>query len=425
MRHILRLLAIALTLLLTLAAFLVGAQDELPVTVQLTDGYSIRVPEGWAGRRGMNDGFIISDGTSFLYVMDPTVVAGRVDAAAAGLIQEVLIALFRLQYRADARPADISAVTIADLPAAVYEYSLTPTFKGTFVVVETDDSTYALFDLNAPADSQDDPLVLLESVVATLVEGEVQNVPVLATAVPCFVAATADQTVAVRIGPGVNRAIILFMPADIEVRANGFYTDPGDSSEWFRIVKAQIAPDVAADELWVARADITESGDCTNLTRIDARAIIPPAPPITAIRTTSGPASGAGAEVPADPNAAVGTVPLPGAWTFAYDTTAYQSCRGSDTSRTNTADVLQGLPLTVSSPITVAGDGRSFRFYGTTYTLQADGVYLGSATYGGGVSAQTRLRVLSSSSMSGEFVINAVGTDFACSITIYVSMRRG
>jgi hypothetical protein len=129
--------------------------------------------------------------------------------------------------------------------------------------------------------------------------------------------------------------------------------------------------------------------------------------------------------VPSDPNAQVSTVPRGGAWRFTYDTTAFQSCANGDTTRTDTTAVLPGLNLSFSSPLTVAADGRSFQFFGTTYTLQQGGIYLGSATFSAGVNAQTRLRPDTDSSMSGEFVINVSGADFQCSITIYVSMRRG
>jgi hypothetical protein len=361
--------------------------------------------------------------------MDPVVVADNVELESVDSIQGVLTELFRFQYRAEVDAEDITLTTLAERTAAVHTYELGMSFDGVFIVVELEAGSYALFDLTGPAGG-DDPTPLMETIIATLAQGDVatvQVIPVAVTVVPCLVHVEQGNTVPVRIGPGMNRAIMLYMPANIEVRANGHFVDPVDASEWFRILKSQIAPDVAAEELWIARTDVVEQGGCDTLTQIDARTVIPPAPPITAVRTTGGRASGGGStpSVAADPNAQVGIVPLGGNWTFVYDSTAYQSCEGGDTTRMNTVEVLVGLNLRVTAGMDVAPDGRSLQFYGTTYTLQSGGVYLATAVYDAGSNAQTRLRPVSTAAMSGEFVINVFGDNYRCSITIPVSMRRG
>ncbi|MDX2139777.1 MAG: hypothetical protein SF123_16955 [Chloroflexota bacterium] len=423
------LLCLLLSLALTAS---IAAQDELTVVVELTDGYSISVPDGWSGSPGLNDGFIISDGTRFLYVMDPTVVSEALDLEDdAPPLTELLINLFELQYRVAPDLEDITQSELGEpaLAAAVHTYSVGDAFAGTYVVVQVGELSWALFDMTAPVDDTLDALELIGQIAATLVEGEIAPITAAATAVPCMVVPAPNNTVAVRIGPGDNRAIILYMPNDTEVRANGVFIDE-NGAEWLRVNKTQLAPDVAADELWVLAEEVITSGDCTNLTAIASRNIIPAAPPVVVIAsedTAQGANTSAG--VPTDPNAALGLVPRGGMWTWRFDSTAYQSCAAGgatgDTTQSPTSELLGTFASGFTSAMNVAADGRSFTFYGTTYTLQSGGIYLGVSDFGGGVGQATRLRVISDSRMTGEYTINVQGADFACSITIYVTVTRG
>jgi hypothetical protein len=422
-----------LYLLLSLAlAVSLAAQDELTVVVELTDGYSISVPDGWAGSPGLNDGFIVTDGTRFLYVMDPTVVSETLDLEdETPPLTELLINLFNEQYRVTPDLEDITQSELGEaaLPAAIYPYSVGDAFAGTYVVVQVGAEAWALFDMTAPVNDTLDALELIGQIAMTLVEGEIAPITAAATAVPCMIVPAPNSTVAVRIGPGDNRAIILYMPDDAEVRANGVFVDE-NGAEWLRVNKTQLAPDVAADELWVLAGEVITSGDCTSLTAIASRNIIPAAPPVVVVPaedTAQGANTGAG--VPTDPNAALGVVPRGGVWTWRFDSTAYQSCASGgvtgDTTQSPTSELLGTFAAGFSSSMNVAADGRSFTFYGTTYTLQQGGVYLGTSDFGGGVGQATRLRVISDSRMSGEYTINVQGADFACSITIYVTVTRG
>jgi hypothetical protein len=432
MKNGIRLIYLLLVVLCLFLAASIAAQDELTVVVDLTDGYSISVPEGWSGRPGLNDGFIVTDGTRFLYVMDPAVVGDRLDLVdEAPLVTDVLVNLFELQYRVTPDAEDITEIELgtAAFPAAVYAYSVGAAFAGTFVAVQVGDSAWALFDMTAPVDDTLDALELIGQIAATLVEGEVPAIVAGPTAVPCMVIPAPNSTVAVRIGPGDNRAIILYMPDDAEVRANGIYIDD-DGAEWLRVNKTQLAPDVAADELWVLASEVVTSGDCTNLTAIASRNIIPAAPPVVVVSsqdTAQGGSTDVG--VGADPNATVGVIPRGGTWTWRFDTTAYQSCASGgvtgETTQTPTSQVLGTFAAGFTSSLNIGTGGRSFTFYGTTYTLQSDGIYLGVSDFGGGVGQATRLRVISDSRMTGEYTINVQGADFACSITIYVTLTRG
>jgi hypothetical protein len=418
-----RLLLLLLTLvLLLLAAPLLNAQDELPVVVELTDGYTINVPDGWESREGLNDGFIISDGASFLYVMDPTVIAEKVDTEDAPLLADILIQLFELQYRAQLTPDQLTPVVIGELEAISYSYDVGAAFRGTFLVVELSEATYALFDLTESTESALEPVEFLSPIIASMLAGD-DSIIVAATVVPCMVTAAQPNTVSLRVGPGDNRAVLFYMPADVEVRANGLYLD-AEGDTWLRLIKSQIAPDSASDEIWVAEAEVVTTGDCTALIEIASRDIIPAAPPVVAL-TEATPEAGAAPVGGGDPNAVVGVIPRGGVWTFAFDTTALQSCANGDTTRADTVAILGDFGRGFSGGLNVAADGRSFTHYGTTYYLDASGEYIGNQSFGTGVGQTTRLRLVSDSQMSGSYTINVVGADYQCSITIFVSMRRG
>jgi hypothetical protein len=421
-----------LLMVIALGALAVSAQapEDFTVPVALSDNYGIMVPEGWESREGLNDGFIISDGTRFLYVMDPTVLADTIDLDRSPLMQDILSQLFQLQYNTRMDIDQITESRIDGNPALTYTYTIGDVFTGTFVLLQLDEQEYMLFDLTGPNDDFVDPSIFVAQVAETLSHGaEATPVAVVAVA-PCLVASSESTDVAVRIGPGENRAIILYMPRGSEHRATGQFTDE-DGGLWLRVSKLQLAPEVAADELWVLAEDVTTTGDCTVLTQIGGRSIIAAAPPITAIGSGRpvGGSGGAPASIPPDPDATVGIVPRGGAWRFSFDPTAYQSCRAGDqqgeTGTTATSALLGDFAQGYSSPINVAADGRSFTYYGITYTLQEGGIYIGGQAFGDGVSQTTRLRPLSATQMTGEYTINIPGTDFACSITIYVTVRRG
>jgi hypothetical protein len=428
-KHTFALLFFLLVIALGAASAFAQAPEDFTVPVTLTDNYTIMVPEGWESRDGLNDGFIISDGTRFLYVMDPTVIAETIDLDRSPLMQDIMSQLFQLQYNAAIDIDEIIDSRIDGKTAMTYTYSIGDIFTGTFVLLQLAEQEYMLFDLTGPNDDFVDPSIFVAQVAATLAQGAQATPVAVSTIVPCLLASSETTDVAVRIGPGENRAIILYMPRASEHRATGQFSDE-DGGLWLRVSKLQLAPDVAADELWVFAEDVMTTGDCTVLTRVGGRDIIAAAPPITAFgtgRTTGG--GGVPASIPPDASAALGFVPRGGAWRLSFDTTAYQSCRAGDQQgQTNTAptrDILGDFADGYSSPINVAADGRSFTYYGTTYTLQQGGVYVGGQAFGDGVSQTTRLRPLSQTQMTGEFTINIPGSDFACSVTIYVTVRRG
>ncbi len=78
---------------------------------------------------------------------------------------------------------------------------------------------------------------------------------------PCTISTDQVQAVRVRVGPGVNRTAITFLPANTPFAVLG-QAQAADGSLWWKLDKEQVAPHTAAAELWVAQDDVTAQGDC-------------------------------------------------------------------------------------------------------------------------------------------------------------------
>lgn len=113
---------------------------------------------------------------------------------------------------------------------------------------------------------------------------------------PCIVQAERAD-VAVRVGPGPNRAIRDYLPTNRAFPVIGKAT-AGDGSLWWRVDIAGI------EQAWVAQNDVTAVGGCALVVDVDAPPIIlaPPtvAPPTVVLPISPAPETGA-AEEPVSP----------------------------------------------------------------------------------------------------------------------------
>lgn len=124
--------------------------------------------------------------------------------------------------------------------------------------------------------------------------------PTTAPAVPCTVTATQANTAQLRVGPGENRSILLFLSPNDTYEVIGTAND-NKGARWWRLDKTKAAPAKASvvNETWVSDAQMTESGDCDAVGTVSA-------PPIIRIRPTAAPVSTSA------PNATAQPTPLPG-----------------------------------------------------------------------------------------------------------------
>jgi len=165
---------------------------------------------------------------------------------------------------------------------------------GTFVTPDTAATTTIT---TARATSTPAPI----TVVTTQIPPTKVIVPTTVPAVPCTVQATLANTAALRVGPGTNRSILLFLSNNDTFEVIGTAND-STGARWWRLDKSKAAPAKAAqvNETWVADAQMTEFGDCDTVGTVAA-------PPIIRVRPTAAPAVATTA-----PNATAQPTPIPG-----------------------------------------------------------------------------------------------------------------
>lgn len=127
-----------------------------------------------------------------------------------------------------------------------------------------------------------------------------QTQPVAPT-VPCTVQAI-NTSAELRVGPGTNRSIILYLSPDDTFEVIGTNTLE-DGSRWWRLDKAEAAPKKAAqvNETWVSDAHMTEFGDCDAVGAVAAPRIIRaprPAPQPNPATSSGGNTSGGNTSAP-------------------------------------------------------------------------------------------------------------------------------
>lgn len=85
---------------------------------------------------------------------------------------------------------------------------------------------------------------------------------------PCT--AFADRAdVAVRVGPGVNRAVRLFLPLGESFAVTGQASAEGGSA-WWQIALAGV------EQAWVAQAEVMATGACASVSMVDAPPVVRP-----------------------------------------------------------------------------------------------------------------------------------------------------
>jgi hypothetical protein len=109
----------------------------------------------------------------------------------------------------------------------------------------------------------------------------------------CTVSTDQAKKVAVRVGPGLNRTSLLFLPVGKDFVVLGQATAK-DGSEWWKLNKDEVAPKKSAKEVWIAQDDVETKGDCSTVGDSAAPPIIPitsaatPAPGATASSDKAG-----------------------------------------------------------------------------------------------------------------------------------------
>lgn len=92
------------------------------------------------------------------------------------------------------------------------------------------------------------------------------------TPIPCYVS-TENTSVAIRSGPGTNRAIRGAFPENIAVLVMGQNTQEDDALWWN--IQPENYVEAEANRYWVADEDVETEGDCVEIPEVSSSALIP------------------------------------------------------------------------------------------------------------------------------------------------------
>jgi hypothetical protein len=410
--------------------------DELTQQVALSDGFVVFVPDDWSVEDDEElGGFALTGESAGLFAFDPTRLAETFDIKEDDPLIDILIEVYR-QFAGDrVRRTDVEEITIGAFPAAQYRYA-DDEFEGLFLVIDFGEGQLGLLDFYTRAGDLDDQLELGMAIAETFTRADVvidpkTGLPIgttsetttetvstttsSTTSEPCTVSTNAADTVQLHVGPGLNRAVVAFLPTNTDFEVTGSFTTD-DGSEWFQLDKNEAAPNSAASEIWVARENVDESGDCDSVADASAPPIVPiisnpPPQPTAAPGATAAPVE-------------VGLIPADGDWTLTLDGTILASCEGTQTIRINTAEFFPNEPLSQIYRLRVNSGGASITFGGDVFTLTSPGNYFGTYTFDNGENGQIRLQVVSPTFMTGSGVGNFQIDGVPCSYTITLSARH-
>jgi uncharacterized surface protein with fasciclin (FAS1) repeats len=207
----------------------------------------------------------------------------------------------------------------------------------------------------------------------------------------CIVSTADADTVQVRVGPGENRGVVAFLPANVEFEVLGQAND-NDGNVWFKLDKEEATPRRSNAEAWVAAADVESSGNCDNVVDVNA----PPVIPIVG-QPTANPDGSGEEEAPAATN----IQPNAGSWTVTWSSTTNVTC-GGETVATPTADIFGYTVDRGAYLITLNSPDYAFLFF-TPMQANGNGTYQSP-------SATTLVYVTNTGQFEGKVYIDSVVT---------------
>jgi hypothetical protein len=180
--------------------------------------------------------------------------------------------------------------------------------------------------------------------------------------------------------------------------------------------KAEVAPQSAAAEAWVAAEAVETSGDCDNLGESSAPPIVPIVPVAPPANTDSGNSGSGDSGSSGDGQTGGSVVPSTGMWTLRYSATGKASCLG-----TQTVDFPVSLPNT---PISVSRSGSTLMFGIDALTQVQPNVYSGLIDFSDGSSVRFVLSAVSPTQFVGEATANVTIQGEQCSATIPITVTK-
>lgn len=354
-----KLLLISLALL-TLPLTFAFAQADQPLTtvVDLLDGYVISVPDGWEVEQdSQTEGFTLSNNEITLFVLNPEQVNNLVESEDVAL-DSLLIDVYDELY--DGRPSleEIETAEISEREVVSWQYDEREV-HGIFYVIRLSDDRPGVVDVFTEDTALEDHMELVTNIIASFDVAQESFISVEGFE-PCLISTDQANSVDLRVGPGTNRSVLSSLPAGEEFQVTGRFTTD-DGSVWYQLNKEEVAPNSAANEIWVAAADVAETGSCDAVADVSAPPIIP--------IVTQPPANESG-----DETSTTSVAPTRGRWTVTFDAMTTAVCP-SGTLTVASSEVYNVASFTLNITA-IMEDGSAFLGDGGLFVRQADGYYV-------------------------------------------------
>lgn len=372
MQKILRLIVVLCVGLMTVVAF---TQDEM-TTLEIEDtDLKITFPEDW--EQEIDDDGVINLTTDGLVmvVYTPDVLADLFELEDADTPDAVLEAVLE-----DVSVADVVELSADDIKAGELDEREdariafeTDSVTGAVVAITLSDDTIALVEFVIIPDDVDDIDELsdmIDDVVASFdVAGDEDSAGTAVEA--CVLSTSQAATVQVRVGPGINRTVIAFMPASVDFEALGQTTDD-DGNVWFRVDETKAASGKAVNETWVQGDDVDQEGDCTDV--VDAAA--PPIIPITQQQptTTQNTTTTDSGQTTAPP-ASAGATTSDGTFIIQQGTWVMTWFNGNIQCSDGSSGIATPVTGSITNSLTGTGGSAGFAFDGLVYEFSGSNTY--------------------------------------------------
>lgn len=165
-----------------------------------------------------------------------------------------------LQMLAEEAAYDEAAVTVDtldDREIARLDIEHTDDIDSLIMVTMTDESFGVIHIRNSQSN-----LTTIETLLNDIITSFDKPVNSIASEdTPCIISTTQSSTVQVRVGPGTNRTVISFLPANRDFAAIS-KTIVDDGNLWFQLNKDEAAPNKSVNQTWVAADSVDQTGNC-------------------------------------------------------------------------------------------------------------------------------------------------------------------
>ncbi len=381
------------------------AQEDLTEKFTFESGATFSYPKAWTLDKKSDPLMLASDQTQLLVLDYAGLQAIGVDIESASQ-NDVLKAYFSNYYPDRSfKETKIEPLEIGSREGIQYDYSADDGRARVMVIPFANGSAGIMEEISLAGKLREEDTV--KAMVESFDNSEEitgTSTTVATKAVDCTVSTSRDDTVQVRVGPGENRTSIVFLSAGSLFKVLG-QAKAKDGSKWWKLDKTQVAPDKAANEVWIKQEDVNSTGDCDKVADVNA-------PPIVPISNVPPSNNGSSSSAPS------GNPPSSGSWMLIYSN-GKASCFGTATIDVSVNLTPQAISLSVSGSV-INLDGAILRHTGgNTYQgigqLNIDGQI---------VSTNITVQVVSTTQIVGSLVYTANYGDTSCSVTYPFSVTK-